>query len=75
MTPYANISGKSGVAEYEIGDGYIKVRFARDRTIYVYDLYTPGADVVEEMKALAVAGEGLATYIARHVKDNYSRTE
>ena len=75
MIPYANRSGKSGVAEYELGDSSIKVRFVSDRTVYVYDYSKPGAVYVEQMKRLAVNGKGLATYIGKNVKKNFARKE
>ncbi len=75
MTPYANLSGDSGVIEYELGENCIRVRFVNDSKIYVYNDSKPGRVHVEQMTRLAIAGKGLATYISRNIKANYSHTE
>lgn len=75
MTPYANLSGDSGVLEYEAGPRFIKVRSDNSSAIYVYNYSTPGRNHVELMKELAAKGRGLAMYIAQHVKKCYSRIE
>ena len=75
MTPYANRSGDSGIFEYELGENSIRIRFVNDHKIYVYDQSKPGRAHVERMSHLAIAGKGLATYISRNVKANYSHTE
>lgn len=75
MTSYGNLSGNSGVVAYELGDGFIKVRFRHESTIYVYDMERPGLEHVRKMKKLAAAGKGLSTYISQHVRENYARTE
>lgn len=65
MTHYHSTSGKaSGVTAYEIGQDYILVRF--ERAVYKYSYASCGNAVVEEMKILACASEGLSTYISRH---------
>ena len=75
MTPYKNLNGDSGVVEYESGPDFIKVRFRYSPKIYVYDDSSPGRVHVDELKRLAAAGRGLATYISQNVKTRYSRTE
>jgi hypothetical protein len=40
--------------------------------VYLYDYESAGRICIEEMKRLAVAGRGLATYISQHVKKNYA---
>ena len=75
MTKYKNLSGDSGVFEYEAGSEYIKIRFSGGRKLYVYDYTAPGRSHVEKMKQLAVEGRGLSTYISQMVKKSYSRTE
>lgn len=75
MTPYKNLSGDSGVLECETGADYIKVRFKGARETWVYNHQRPGQYHVEQMKQHAVAGRGLATYIAQNVKKNYWRKE
>ena len=71
MQRYRNIGGDSGVAAYELGPGSITVRFENDGT-YLYDGSRPGASHVAEMRRLAQAGRGLATYINQFVRDNYA---
>ena len=75
VTRYANLSGNSGVAEYEIGNDYIKVRFRHEAAVYVYNDAAPGPAAVRRMQALAVQGQGLSTYISQYVGKNYARTE
>ncbi len=75
MIPYRNLSGNSGVVAYELGDGFIKVRFRHESKIYVYDRERPGLGHVRKMKKLAAAGKGLSTYISQHVRENFARTE
>ena len=72
MQRYKNLQGSSGVRAFEIGPGYIDVAFVTGER-YRYDGGRPGAHHVEAMKALAVAGQGLATYINRHVRDNFAK--
>jgi hypothetical protein len=72
MKPYRNRSGRSGVAAYDSGDGFIRVRFVRDGT-YEYTDAQPGRQHVRNMQALAAAGLGLSTYISRFVRERYAR--
>ncbi|MEI9934494.1 MAG: hypothetical protein WDM71_06490 [Ferruginibacter sp.] len=62
MTPYRSKSGKSRVAGYEIGDTYITVVFVyyAPRT---YSYAITGTEIVEKMKSLALAQEGLSRFI------------
>jgi hypothetical protein len=72
MERYRNLGGGSGVVAFEIAPRAITVQFA-DGGKYVYDHASPGKGHVAEMKRLAKAGRGLATYINRHVRENYAR--
>jgi hypothetical protein len=74
MQRYRNLSGHSGVRAYECSPGFIKVRFTNGET-YVYDDTTPGRRDVARMQALAIAGRGLSTYIAQHVRERYAGKE
>ena len=74
MERYQNLSGDSGVLDYECGPESIKVHF-RDGPTYVYDGVKPGSQHVMRMKELARAGRGLSTYISQHIGINYARTE
>lgn len=64
MTPYANVSGNSGVVAYEIGEDRIAVKFRGGRT-YLYTYRSAGREDVEQMKWLAESGQGLSYYVAR----------
>jgi hypothetical protein len=70
MRRYKNHGGSSGVVAYEIGEDSIKVRF-RDGSNYLYTHKTPGKKLVDRMKELAEAGEGLHGYISKTVKKRY----
>ena len=67
MTPYGNSTGGSGVIAYEIHDDAIHIQF-KHGPIYVYNDVAPGREHVEEIKRLALAGQGLSTYISKHVR-------
>ncbi len=71
MEQYKNLGGDSDVIAYEIGSDWIKIEF-RDKAVYLYDYESPGSSEVEQMKTLAVAGQGLNGYISRVVKKRYA---
>jgi histidine triad (HIT) family protein len=71
---YENVSGDSGVERYGIGSDFIRVQFRGGGT-YLYDYAATGAEHVERMKALAVTGRGLGTYISQHVRKDYASRE
>ena len=74
MTPYKNINGDSNVEAYEISGDSITVRFMSGRwRHYLYSSRNPGAAVVEKMKALALQGYGLNSYISTTVRSNFER--
>jgi len=65
MQSYANLGGDSGVISSELGDDYVVVQF-EDRgrwSIYRYTYSSAGRIAIEEMKRLALAGQGLNGYI------------
>lgn len=70
MEKYRNLSGNSGISDYEIGPDRITVRFISG-SVYTYSYNKAGKDYVEQMKLLAKNGKGLATYINKYVKDLY----
>jgi hypothetical protein len=72
MKRYRNLHGDSGVAAYETGPDFIRVRFIGDGT-YEYTARATGSEHVRNMQRLALAGRGLATYISRHVHDAWAR--
>jgi hypothetical protein len=71
MEPYKNLGGDSDVVAYEIGSDSITVEF-RDGAIYVYNYQSTGKTDVEQMKTLAVAGQGLNGFISRVVGKRYA---
>lgn len=74
MTPYRNLNGDSNVVAYEANEDSIHVIFKNGTCRnYLYNVVHPGSAVVEQMKALAVQGRGLNSYISSVVKDNYTR--
>lgn len=72
MKTYRNLSGNSGVVAYEIGKTFIKIKFEGESGIYTYDYKRPGRQIVEHMKALALKGAGLSTYISQEVRTNFA---
>lgn len=71
MQRYKNISGNSGVIAYRIGRDSITIEF-EDGAIYRYTYKSAGRSNIEQMKALAAAGEGLSTFVVRHVRKAYA---
>jgi len=71
MERYKNLSGTSGVAGFRIEPDAIFVEFV-EGTIYGYDASRPGREIVEEMKKLALAGQGLSAFISKYVKYCYA---
>jgi len=74
MESYKNLSGNSGVVAFEIGGDFIAVQFRNNAKIYIYSYQKIDSNKIEEMKRLAVAGQGLSTFINRNpdVKNGYS---
>ncbi len=70
MEQYKNLGRDSGVMAYEIGSDYIKVEF-NDGAIYLYTYASAGSENIEEMKKLAIEGEGLNSFINTHVRKDY----
>ncbi len=71
MTSYKNLGGDSSVRAYELGVDSITVQFS-DNTVYLYTYQSAGSENIEKMKALAIAGQGLNSFIMRYVKKAYS---
>lgn len=74
MERYRNSGGDSGVSDYEIGSDYIIVVFKGKPKRYRYS-YGGGAGRyhVENLKNLAINGNGLNAYINNHVKYLYDK--
>ncbi|WP_332674805.1 hypothetical protein [Aromatoleum sp.] len=75
MKAYRNLSGKSGIVAFEIGDDFVSVVFRDDPLPYVYSASQIPPAKIAQMKALALAGRGLASFISRNadVSDAYTR--
>lgn len=71
MERYRNLSGDSNVANYEIGIDYIKVEF-KDGSLYLYNHSSTGKPDIDQMKKLALSGEGLNSFINTKVKKRYA---
>jgi hypothetical protein len=71
MQRYSNRKGNSGVTAYEISKNAIVIQFV-DGGQYRYDHHKPGRHHVENLKKLALAGKGLATYINQYIRDDYA---
>jgi len=67
---YENISGESNVSGYNIGPDFIQVMFSSG-SVYTYSYDSAGQENVEEMKRLAIAGQGLGSFIQNNVKYDY----
>ncbi|MBN3724362.1 hypothetical protein [Burkholderia sp. Ac-20379] len=65
MEHYKNLDGDSGVLQYENGSDYIWVVFS-DGARYQYTYGSAGAENIETMKKLAVAGRGLNSFIMKN---------
>lgn len=73
MEIYKDIDHDSGVYGYEINADSITVWFKDGGKPYVYSYGSAGQLHIENMKELAVAGDGLNSYINRNVRFNYVR--
>jgi hypothetical protein len=72
MKRYANLDGRCGVLEFEIGPDWILLRFRDRPELYLYNRDKPGIGKVLQMKRLALAGRGLTTFVNQRVRDNYA---
>ena len=73
MEPYGNLD--SGVQAFELGDDFIEIQFQGQSRRYRYTSREIGAENLERMKKLAIAGKGLATFINQspRIRDGYVR--
>ena len=71
MEIYKNLGGDSGIEAYEFGDDFIKVQFS-EGTIYTYTYNSAGRSNIEHMKTLAMSGNGLNSFINKHVRKKYA---
>lgn len=73
MQKYADINNDSGVDNFEISDNSITVCFKGTSTPYIYSYNSAGMHHIENMKKLAISGDGLNAYINHNVKFKYVR--
>lgn len=71
MERYRNLGGDSGVSAYQISEDSIEVQFS-DGATYSWTSSSAGAANIEEMKRLAIVGQGLNSFINRVVKKRYA---
>lgn len=69
MEIYRNLSGKSNIFRFEIGQDFIKIIFKKNYKIYTYSYCKAGVHHVETMKKLAISGRGLNAYIKKYVNN------
>lgn len=72
MGRYRNLGRDSGVAGYELSDGTITVQFD-DGSLYLYTNQSAGAANIRERQRLALAGQGLNSFIDRRVRKAYAQ--
>ena len=70
MERYQNLSGNSDVRYFEIGADSITIQY-KDKSVYIYNNASAGAEHIKNMKKLAAAGRGLNTYIMLNVRKKY----
>lgn len=73
MIRYLILSGRSNVEAYEIFEDAIIVKFYGTSRCYSYSYKRAGIRHVENMKALAIRGRGLNSYINLNCKDLYDK--
>ena len=75
MTKYKNLSGNSDVISYEIGDGYIWVRFISSPESYLYTDKSVGKINIKRLHECAIKGRGLCTYIDKYCHSLFEKKE
>lgn len=68
---YKNLSGTSGIKAYEMVPHGINIEFDTGH-IYTYTYQFNGRRAIEIMKALAVKGVGLTTYINQEIREQFA---
>lgn len=71
MQRYTDTDRDSGVQSFEIRDTSITVKFKGTNRLYTYSYQKAGSYHVENMKRLALTGDGLNEYINDHVKKSF----
>ena len=77
MEIYKNLGGDSGVESYKIESSSITVKFLKPGkdgcNTYEYTYDSAGSYNIEQMKELALRGEGLNSFINTTVKKQYAK--
>ena len=73
MKRYGNLHGNSGIAAYEEGADFIRIRFTSS-SVYLYTYDSADEEDIEEMKELAKEGSGLTRFI-NEVQPGYAKRE
>lgn len=68
MQRYRDRDNDSGAQYYEPGPTYIKIKFKSSSKVYEYTYAKEGQRHIENMKRLAQAGDGLNSYINKHIR-------
>lgn len=74
MKKYKNLDGNSGIAAYETGSEFIRIKFVGSDETYTYSYKSAGKKAIEIMKSLSEKGIGLSTYISQNVHDKFEKT-
>lgn len=69
---YKSQNPDAGVSNFEILPDGVILEFTDGECRYLYNAEKPGLVHVNEMKRLALAGDGLTTYVNQQVGDNYA---
>ena len=69
---YRSRNPGAGVRNFEILPDAIILEFADRKWRYLYNSERPGPEHVNNMKRLALEGDGLTTYVNQHVRENYA---
>lgn len=73
IQPYADIDRDSNVRAFELGPTWIDVYFHGEPKPYRYSHSSCGSYHCEQLKVLALSGDGLNSYIMRNIKYGYER--
>ncbi len=71
MQEYGRGGGSDGVSHYEMGPGFIHLRFRHDARVFAYTAKRPGLAKVLMMQHLALEGEGLTSFVHWHCAGDY----
>ncbi len=70
MQKYQNLSGKSSIESYELGNNRIIVQY-KNGSAFLFNQSYSGTLDLNIMKDLAQTGKGLSTFIQRFVGNGY----